>query len=167
MKHLRNFRQITWTNMSRAEDETGLEEGKSVCKLLRSSRCYWRRVSIQKGGVRRGRDNEKAQDLEEQMNGEVIPWFRLPWLLSWIATNLVPENNTDLLSYGSGGQKSKFILSGLKSRGWLDNVFSGVCVCVCVCVCVYAQSSPSLCGPMDCSLPVSSVHGILQARILE
>ena len=29
------------------------------------------------------------------------------------------------------------------------------------------QSSPTLCGPMDCSLPGSSVHGILQARILE
>ena len=30
-----------------------------------------------------------------------------------------------------------------------------------------AQSYPTLCDPMDCSLPVSSVHGILQARILE
>ena len=30
-----------------------------------------------------------------------------------------------------------------------------------------AQSSPSLCDPMDCSPPCSSVHGILQARILE
>ena len=30
-----------------------------------------------------------------------------------------------------------------------------------------AQSSPPLCDPMDCSLPGSSVHGILQARILE
>ena len=29
------------------------------------------------------------------------------------------------------------------------------------------QSSPILCDPMDCSLPGSSVHGILQARILE
>ena len=29
-----------------------------------------------------------------------------------------------------------------------------------------AQSSPTLCNPMDSSLPVSSVHGILQARIL-
>ena len=29
------------------------------------------------------------------------------------------------------------------------------------------QSCPSLCNPMDCSLPGSSVHGILQARILE
>ena len=29
------------------------------------------------------------------------------------------------------------------------------------------QSCPTLCDPMDCSLPVFSVHGILQARILE
>ena len=35
---------------------------------------------------------------------------------------------------------------------------------------VHAQSlqlCPTLCNPMDCSLPASSVHGILQARILE
>ena len=30
-----------------------------------------------------------------------------------------------------------------------------------------AQSCPTLCGPMDYSLPGSSVHRILQARILE
>ena len=30
-----------------------------------------------------------------------------------------------------------------------------------------AQSCPTLCYPIDCSLPGSSVHGILQARILE
>ena len=30
-----------------------------------------------------------------------------------------------------------------------------------------AQSCPTLWDPMDCSLPGSSVHGILQARILE
>ena len=29
------------------------------------------------------------------------------------------------------------------------------------------QSCLTLCDPMDCSLPGSSVHGILQARILE
>ena len=29
------------------------------------------------------------------------------------------------------------------------------------------QSCPNLCDPMDCTLPGSSVHGILQARILE
>ena len=30
-----------------------------------------------------------------------------------------------------------------------------------------AQSCPTLCDPVDCSLPGFSVHGILQARILE
>ena len=30
-----------------------------------------------------------------------------------------------------------------------------------------AQSCPTLCDPIDCSRPGSSVHGILQARILE
>ena len=29
------------------------------------------------------------------------------------------------------------------------------------------QSSPTLCDPMDCSAPGSSVHGIFQARILK
>ena len=29
------------------------------------------------------------------------------------------------------------------------------------------QLCPSLCDPMDCSLPGSSVHGIFQARVLE
>ena len=32
--------------------------------------------------------------------------------------------------------------------------------------CVHAQSCPTLCSPIDCSPPGSSVHGILQARIL-
>ena len=36
----------------------------------------------------------------------------------------------------------------------------------CVCVLV-SQSCPTLCDPMDCSLPDSSLHGFLQATILE
>ena len=36
------------------------------------------------------------------------------------------------------------------------------------CMCAkLLQSCPTLCNPMDCSLPGSSVYGILQARILE
>ena len=35
------------------------------------------------------------------------------------------------------------------------------------CVCLVTQSCPTLCDPMDCSLPGSSIYGILQARILE
>ena len=30
-----------------------------------------------------------------------------------------------------------------------------------------SRSCPTLCDPMDCSLPGSSIHGIFQARILE
>ena len=35
------------------------------------------------------------------------------------------------------------------------------------CCCLVTKSCPTVCDPMDCSLPGSSIHGILQARILE
>ena len=38
---------------------------------------------------------------------------------------------------------------------------------VCVCSCVAAKSYVTLCDPMDCSLPGSPVHGVLQARTPE
>ena len=50
---------------------------------------------------------------------------------------------------------------------WIHLLFSCVCVCVWVCVCKVTQSCLTLCDPMDCSLLGSSVHEILQARILE
>ena len=34
-------------------------------------------------------------------------------------------------------------------------------------VCVRTQLCPTLCDPLDCSPPGSSVHGVFQARILE
>ena len=37
----------------------------------------------------------------------------------------------------------------------------------CAVLCLVAQSCPTLCDPVDYSLPVFSVHGISQARILE
>ena len=36
-----------------------------------------------------------------------------------------------------------------------------------LCSCLVTQSCPALCNPMDCSPPDSSVHGVLQARILK
>ena len=42
------------------------------------------------------------------------------------------------------------------------NSYMQLCVRVLV-----TQSCPTLCDPMDCSSPGSSVHGISQARILE
>ena len=50
---------------------------------------------------------------------------------------------------------------------YLD-IYIYVCVYVCICVCAkLLLLCLTLCDPMDCSPPDSSVHGILQARILE
>ena len=47
-------------------------------------------------------------------------------------------------------------------------VYTCMCVCMCVHMCVIvAQLCLTLCDPIDCSWLGSSVHGILQARILE
>ena len=49
------------------------------------------------------------------------------------------------------------------SHGALTATLEGWCIRACS----VAQSCLTLCNPVDCSLPGSSVHGILQARILE
>ena len=52
---------------------------------------------------------------------------------------------------------------GKKGKSW---VTEPVCVCVCVYTHVGVQPSLTLCDSMDCSLPGSSVDGILQAMSL-
>ena len=63
------------------------------------------------------------------------------------------------------------LIPGAKKVGDLWSRAPWACVCVCVCVCVFsvAQLCLTLCDPMDCNSvpPGPSVHGILQARILE
>ena len=51
-------------------------------------------------------------------------------------------------------------------KQWLSIALKGF-VKLCVCVCVNSQSCSTLWDPMDCSPRSSSIHGILQARILE
>ena len=51
-------------------------------------------------------------------------------------------------------------------EGVMEGVMGGVGLLRSV-LCLVVQSCPTLCDPMNCSLPGSSVHGILQARILE
>ena len=46
-------------------------------------------------------------------------------------------------------------------------VYVYIHTCVGGAVVVVAQSRLTLCDPMDCSSPDSSIHGILQATILE
>ena len=51
----------------------------------------------------------------------------------------------------------------------MDNFRNGEGACLDMCVCVYlvTQLCPTLCNTMDSSPPGSSVHAVLQARILE
>ena len=57
----------------------------------------------------------------------------------------------------------------LKFKKRIKKIFKAdmlLCWQRCVCVCML-QSCPTLCDPMDCSPPGSSIHWILQARIVE
>ena len=45
--------------------------------------------------------------------------------------------------------------------------FKSMCVCVCVCARALAQLCLTLCDPVVCIPPVSSVHGIVQTRVPE
>ena len=67
------------------------------------------------------------------------------------------------------------ILTQCHAAGWhqgggltLEPFDLSVCVCVCVCVCTKSlQSCLTLCDPMNCSWSCFSIHGILQASILD
>ena len=65
------------------------------------------------------------------------------------------------------GSSTRDLHTGMEV-GRTECVCVSVCVCVCVCVCAKSlQSRLTLCDPMDYSPPDSSIHGILQARILD
>ena len=73
-------------------------------------------------------------------------YMNVPIIASPLPAMSVPGNT-------SSSQDSEF--------PFVSMVLHRVCVCVCVCAraCLVAQSCPTLCDPMDCSLPGSSVHG--------
>ena len=58
--------------------------------------------------------------------------------------------------------------NNVNAHKWMKttlSLFPYMCVCLCIHVCALPRLT--LYDPMDCSPPGSSVHGILQARILE
>ena len=83
--------------------------------------------------------------------------------------------STDFLVYPHKEEGDKGTVLDLSCACMCVCVCMCVCMCVCACVCVcvcarvrsVAQWCPALCDSMDCSPPGSSVHRILQARILE
>ena len=95
-----------------------------------------------------------------------------------VGSHELVKNNTDPV-YSSSSFPSGNILhtystvSGtltLIQSAHLIHVSPVLHVLICLCVFrmnVFAQSCPTLCDPMDCSPPGSSVYGIFQAIVLE
>ena len=80
----------------------------------------------------------------------------------WTAAHQAPATmGFSRQEYGSGVPLEMSAIKGAGKCGFL------FWVAVCACILSLLQSCPTLCDPMDCNLPGSSVHGILQARILE
>ena len=86
------------------------------------------------------------------------------WLLATPGTEAYqapPTMGFSRQEYGSGVPLEMSAIKGAGKCGFL------FWVAVCACILSLLQSCRTLCDPMDCNLPGSSVHGILQARILE
>ena len=92
--------------------------------------------------------------------GSSISWCSLFKSLYWIGYNITSV----LLFSFLAAKQSMWDFSSLTRDHTCTPSVEGVCVCVCVKV---TQSFPTLCDSINCSPPASSVHGILQARILE
>ena len=75
-------------------------------------------------------------------------------------------NNMRMVYNGSQGSTIFYPISPLVPLSPL--IYVQITVCVCVCACAKSlQLCPTLCDPIDQRLPGCSVHGILQARVLE
>ena len=73
------------------------------------------------------------------------------------------------LNHTSSQRKKRWVVFKDQSEIWKNepgSVYFFLWLHACMCA-KLLQSYPTLCNPMDCSLPGSSVYGILQARILE
>ena len=66
-----------------------------------------------------------------------------------------PHEPRSLVGCSPGGRK------GLDMTKQLSTMHNTYIICVCV-LCLVPQACPTLCDPMNCSLPGSSVHGIFQ-----
>ena len=93
-----------------------------------------------------------------------IPWTEEPGRLQSAAAAKSLQSCLTLCNPRDGIHQAPPSLGFSRQEHWSGLPFLLQCMKVKVSV---AESSPTLCEPIDCSLPGSSVHGILQARMLE
>ena len=99
-----------------------------------------------------------------------LPMGRSPMWLAWGASREVAGSRKILSSMTTCRVKSKVTDSGTWDIlcclvGCSKHV--KLFFCAINVLCLVAQSCPTLCNPMDCSPPGSSVHQLLQSRIPE
>ena len=80
-----------------------------------------------------------------------------------------PAKNTGYMSSSRGSSQPRdwTCVSYFCIAGWFFTISATWEVPLNECEVKVTKSCPTLCDPMDCSLPGSSIHGIFQARILE
>ena len=78
---------------------------------------------------------------------------------------MVKTSNIMLSKIGERGHPS--LVFDLRQNAFSFSMFFMILAVCLSYACMLNESCPTLCDPLDCSPPGSSVQGILQARILE
>ena len=122
--------------------------------------CPWYLASFQSSGGLPGGKESACQCRRHRF----YPWVRkIPWRRKWQTTAVFlpgkfPWTEEPGRLQSMRLQRVEHNWAYTHTVTWIYNLA----------VCVFGtQSRCILCNPVDCSLPGSSVHGILQARILE
>ena len=86
--------------------------------------------------------------------------IKQPQVCRWYNSNGRKKISTkEPLDEGERGEWNNWLkIQHSKTRIMASGPTVCVCMCVCACVCLVTQSCPTLCDPMDCSLPGSSAH---------
>ena len=95
-----------------------------------------------------------------------IPWTEKPSGLQSIGSQRVRHYWSDLTCRHTHTHTHTHIYIHIYMHTYIC-IHTHIYTYICMCMCKVTQSYLTLCDPVDCSPPGSSVHGILQARILE